>query len=96
MRGVGEGGVGRRAARRARLHRRSRLPPAALVFDSDQLGRVGRLMHGLSNDKGDVVADPAHPTRGKLASALGLRVARRARARLRAVRRLARLAPVRA
>ena len=32
-----------------------------LVIDLDQLGGIGRLVPGLGDDKGDVVADPADP-----------------------------------
>ncbi len=36
-----------------------------LKLDIDQLGRVGGLFAALGNDKGDIVADPAHPILGQ-------------------------------
>ena len=80
VRGIGEGGIGRRLvafeidkrdivgailpdAWRARLDRIGGRDAGRqrLVLDRDQFGRVRRLMGALGDDKGDVIADPAHP-----------------------------------
>ena len=62
---------------RGRDDRRQRL-----VVDLDQLGRVHRLVHGLGDHEGDVVADPAHAVARQRAVARP--VERRAVAALRA------------
>jgi hypothetical protein len=64
-------------------------PAERLGIDLTSLRTVEDLRHGLSTVLAAV-------SRGEIAPAEAARIARRGRARLRAVRRLARLAPVRA
>ena len=71
-------------------------PPLASIDPAERLGIDLSSLRTAEDFRQVLSAVLAAISRGKVAPAEGARIARRARARLRAVRRLARLAPVRA
>jgi hypothetical protein len=71
-------------------------PPLASIDPAERLGIDLSSLRTAEDFRRVLSAVLAAVSRGKIAPAEGARIARRGRARLRAVRRLARLAPVRA
>jgi hypothetical protein len=72
------------------------LPPLAAIDPAERLGIELSSLRTAEDFRQVLAAVLAAISRGKIAPAEAVRIARRARARLRTVRRLARLAPVRA
>jgi hypothetical protein len=71
-------------------------PPVATIDPAERLGIDLSSLPTIEDLRQVLSTVLAAISRGKIAPAEGARIARRGRARLRAVRRLARLAPVRA